>query len=80
MDVKVHVVELVSHFLCLKFVRVLVKDLGEDHWYEEYKDSKSEGPFLVINVSIDGLRVPNRELSSDSDNNLDITDINCSDG
>lgn len=75
-DVKVHVVELVSAFLGLEFVTVIVEDLGEEDWYEEHKDSKSKGPSLVINVSVDGLRMPDRELGTAGNDNLDETDIN----
>jgi hypothetical protein len=75
-DIKIHAVELVSDFLGLQFVTVLVEDLGEDEWDEEHTDSKSEGPSLVFNVSENGLGIPNRELSTASNDNLDVTDVN----
>jgi len=75
-DVKIHVVELVSNFLGLQFVTVLVEDLGEDEWDKEHTDSKSKGPSLVINVSENGSRIPNGELSTASNHNLDETDVN----
>jgi len=75
-NIKIHVVELVSDFLGLEFVTVIVEDLGEEEWYEEHNDSKSKGPSLVINVSVDGLRMPDRELGSAGNDNLDETDIN----
>lgn len=76
MDIKVHVVELVSNFFGLKIISVLVKDLGEENWYKEYKDCKSKGPSLVNDFTIDGLRRPNRVLSSTGNDSLDVTDIN----
>ena len=57
-DVEIHVVELVSAFLGLELVTVVVEDLGEEEWYEEHADSESKGPSLVIDVTVDGLRVP----------------------
>jgi len=75
-DVKIHVVVLVSNFLGLQFVSVLVEDLGEDEWDEEHTDSKSKGPSLVFNASENGLGIPNGELSTASNDNLDVTDVN----
>jgi hypothetical protein len=79
-NVKVHVVELVSAFLGLELVMIVMKDLGEENWYKDDNNSESEGPFLIIDVAIDRLRVPDRELSTASDDSLDVTDINCSNG
>ena len=76
MNIEIHVVELVSAFLGLQFVTVVVEDLGEEEWYEEHAYSESKGPSLVINVFVDGLRMPDRELGTAGDDNLDETDIN----
>jgi hypothetical protein len=80
MDIEIHVLELVSGFLVLELVTVAIKDLGEQDWYDTSGDSKSEGPFLVSNISIDRPRVPNGELGSASNDSLKERDINESDG
>lgn len=54
-NVKVHVVELVSAFLGLELVMIIMKDLGEENWYKDDSNSESEGPFLIIDVAIDRL-------------------------
>lgn len=54
MDVEIHVLELVSGFLVLELISVVMEDLGEQDWYETSDDSKSEGPSLVTDVTIDG--------------------------
>jgi len=77
-NIKVHVVEFISNFFSLKFISILVKDLGEEKWNKDHKNSKSKGPSLIVDVTIDWLRIPNRELSSAGNDSLDVTDVNCS--
>lgn len=79
-NVKIHVVELVSYFLGLKVISVVVEDLGEDDWDEENNNTECESNSLVCSISKDRLGMPDGELSTAGNNSLDVTNVNSSDG
>lgn len=79
MDIEIHVLELVSDFLVLELISVVMEDLGVHDWHETSDDSKSEGPSLIGNITVDGSLMPNSELCSACNDKLEVRNVKGSD-